>query len=136
MRGAVESHGEPMDIAAMLVSAGLGAGIGIASAALANWKKQGISEAVFQERLEAMKSELRAAKDGAEHDIKEQMIEVRATTLMLAKLQSSQDVTNVMVSKSIEAMSQRQERLDAKLNDVLTSQNMISEYLVKEKRQS
>lgn len=119
----------------MLVSAGLGAGIGIVTSALANWRKQGITEAVFQERLEMMKAELKSARADSDKDLKEQMVEVRATTLMLAKLQSSQDVTNTMSAKTLESVVGKVEILSKSQSELQATMSLIREWLDRQNKQ-
>ena len=133
-REVTKQDGEPMDIAAMLASAGIGTAVGIALSAVKNWHESGVAAKTLEQRVGFIKEELVESSKRRDGDLKETITELRAVVAVVAKLQGSQDVTNSMVARTLESISRRQDALDAKLNDVLTSHNLISDYIRKKEQ--
>jgi len=133
-REVTKQDGEPMDIAAMLASAGIGTAVGIALGAVKSWHESGVAAKTLEQRVGFIKEELVESSKRRDGDLKETITELRAVVAVVAKLQGSQDVTNSMVARTLESISRRQDALDAKLNDVLTSHKLISDYIRKKEQ--
>lgn len=118
-----------MDITALLTGAGISTGIGIIGKVVGFWKDSGVTAAQMEERLNTFKDELQTSvattkqttADFNTH-LKETVSELRAVVLTVAKLQSSQDVTNVMVNKTLESIVHRCEANDRMS---IETQNML-----------
>jgi len=122
-----------MDIAAMLTGAGLSAGVGIIGKVLGFWKDSGVTEAQLQERLQVMKSEMAKAAeslakttDDLNRDLREALSEQRAVLIMVAKLQSGQDVINQVTSKTLDAIIAKADQRDRMIQE---TQGMIGQIL-------
>ncbi len=138
-----DSQGISMDITAMLAGSGLSLGAGILAKALGFWRDSGITEKQLEERLAFMKEEMKQSaqvlektKTEFDSDMKLTIAELRAVVLTVAKLQSSQDVTNMMMMRSIEALLKKSEAHDDRITDtahkfaeIHTTQGLIREIL-------
>lgn len=132
-----------MDVIGMLTGAGISAGVGIVAKAFGFWNSAGITEAQLQERLAFLKEEMKTsavvlAKTTSDFndDLKQTIAELRAVVLTVAKLQSSQDVTNMMVMRSVESLLKKAEQHDDriaeanhKFAEIQTTQSMIRSIL-------
>jgi len=111
-----------MDVIGMLAGAGISAGAGILAKAVGFWKDTGITERQMEERLETLKAEMKVASAALEKtknefndDMKQTIAELRAVVLTVAKLQSSQDVTNLMMARSMESLVRKSELHDERI---------------------
>lgn len=129
MSGEVQRRGKDMDIVAALISAGVGSGAGIAVAVLMRWKLSAISEALYLKRFEQMVKELGTAKDNDLDDTKSSLAELLATVMMLVNLQTEQDRRNEDLTSIFDSIQKRFAQMEAKLNDIRTSQSMLGELL-------
>ena len=128
-----EGCGVPIDLSFLGVAGG---GAGIIAAALTFWRNAGITEAQLTERLTSIKEEItRGAVIIARGDqefkegLKETVNELRAVVLTVAKLQSSQDVTNAMTSRQLDSMARKLEDHDHRFSELETTQGLIREIL-------
>jgi hypothetical protein len=140
-KGPVPEGSVPIDLLSSLGIAGGGAGI--VSAALMFWRQSGITEAQLKERLTSIKEEIaRGAIVIAQGDqefkqgLKETVNELRAVVLTVAKLQSSQDVTNAVTARALESMSRKLEDHDHRFSELETTQGLIKEILTLLKKPS
>lgn len=131
-----------MDIATMLVSAGVGGGVGIASNALMFWRNAGITDAEFKTRLEAMKTELQHGaglmeKTNSEFtgELKGIINELRAVVLTVAKLQSSQDVVNSVTATTLASLARKLEEQDKAISELQGSVSFIRQLFERMERQ-
>jgi hypothetical protein len=120
-----------------------GGGAGIVAAALQFWKNSGITEAQLSERLISIKEEIARgaaiiAKGDEEfkRDLKETVNELRAVVLTVAKLQSSQDVTNAVTARTLESITKKMEAYDHRFSELETTQGLIKEILTLLKKTS
>lgn len=138
--------GDPVAVESLLSGLiGTGVGAGIVGAALGFWRNSGITEAQLNERIGFLKEELNRGQDfqtrGDEEfkaNLKETVNEIRAVVLTVARLQSSQDEINVVVTKALDSLTRKAEEHGHKIVELTTTQSLMREMLdlLKERKNS
>ena len=135
-----EPRTSDMDITQILTTAGVGGGVGVLASMVTDWARRrrssDISEAVFEERLQTLKEEVNRAKSVADGDLMGVVGELKTFSAMVIRLQSSQDVTNVMTAKALESILARCDRLDHRISEHEQSTGLMSELLEQLKKQT
>lgn len=121
-----------MDIANILVTAGISGGVGIASAALMLWKNAAVSDKEYNLRIASIKEELKKGNDLLDKrdeeftsDVKNILNELRAVVLTVAKLQASQDVINSVTASTLASLAKKNDEHEKALNELQGSVSFI-----------
>ena len=103
-----------------------GAGVGVVGSIVAWLLSWRIATARGEERLEAMRVDLRDLKE----DFRSGMNEVRSFADATARLQSSQNVVNTVTAKSMEAMCDKQDKIEATVADHTATLRLLTEVVM------
>ena len=127
-----------MDITQILTTAGVGGGVGVLASMATDWVRRqrsgDISSAVFEERLKTLKEEVSRAKAVADTDLMSVVTELKTFSAMVIRLQSSQDVTNVMTAKALDAVLNRCDKIEHRMSEHEQSAGLMSELLAQLKK--
>lgn len=103
-------------------SAGVGVGASIV-AWLLSWR---VNTVRGEERLDGMRQDLRELKE----DFRDGMAEVRSFADASARLQSSQNVVNSVTAKTLEAITDKQDRIETTVADHTASLRLLTEVVM------
>ena len=133
-----EPRKSDMDITQILTTAGVGGGVGVLASMATDWVRRqrsgDISSAVFEERLKALKEEVTRAKTVADGDLLSVVNELKTFSAMVIRLQSSQDITNVMTAKALDAVLNRCDKIEHRMSEHEQSAGLMSELLAQLKK--
>jgi len=102
------------------------AGVGIVASIVAwvlSWR---INTVRGEERMDGMRQDLRDLKE----DFRSGMTEVRSFADATARLQSSQNVVNSVTAKTLEAMAEKQDKLEACVADHTSTLRLLTEVVM------
>lgn len=102
------------------------AGVGIVASIVAWLLSWRINTVRGEERVEGIRSDLKELKE----DFRAGMAEVRAFADASARLQSSQNVVNSVTSKALEAITDKQDKMDACLADHTSTLRLLTEVVM------
>ena len=139
MNAQTRQEPETMDIQQILTTAGVGGSVGVLASMVTDWvrrkQRSDISEAVFEERLRTLKEEVTRAKTVADGDLTAVVSELKTFSAMVIRLQSSQDVTNVMTAKALDAVLNRCDRMEHRIAEHEQTAGLMTELLEQLKKQ-